>query len=306
MICTQISLSFSHFTWYHSQVKWIRKTTWTFLFMGLISTFSPSLVTFLTIIAFPTIFFHILVELSASWPSSGNPFPHFDWPFCLLPLFWRFPTFVGSRRRSSLFVVGAPTTFQASDPTTSIIVHQSTGWWLRHLDRDCNALSCAHSLHAKLIQIMYFSSRCRRLSHRLGLCFYCWSHPFCGSITSEFCLKQSIRANTPLELGSIYPSLYIVWLAILGTMQSIFYMFCIVVKNFPVAYPIVVSFQHVFWSPPLSRRSFSNKEPFSRWFCHCSFQHVSRWFLVSLVVHLCHKRIIWVKTNKVLKHYQFY
>ncbi|KAL5146695.1 Vacuolar protein sorting-associated protein 24 1 [Glycine soja] len=62
-----------------------------------------------------------------------------------------------------------------------------------------------------------------------------------------------------------------VWFAILGTVQSIFYVFCIVAKKFPVAYPTAVSFQRVFWAQPLSHCSFSNEELFGRLFCRCPF-----------------------------------
>ena len=195
----------------------------------------------------PATFFHIPVDLSTCCPSI-RWFPPFSRSSCCSPL--------------ELWQVTPP-------PASSSTDLHNGGYGI-----SIGLATLPHAptlLCARLSQTVHFSSACRHVAHHLGLRFYCQSRPSCASITSEFCLKRSFLADTPLELGSVYLSLSIVWFAILGTIQSFFYMFWVVMKNFPVTNPAAISFLRVFWPLPLSCHSFSSEELSGRLFYRCPF-----------------------------------
>ena len=81
-VFSSISLSFSHFTWYYSQIEGIRKT---------VPQGKPS----------PTGDLLSPTDLSDFRIYSGNLLPLFNRSFCLLPLFSVIPPLLGSLPRSS-------------------------------------------------------------------------------------------------------------------------------------------------------------------------------------------------------------
>ena len=179
-VFSSISLSFSHFTWYYSQIEGIRKT---------VPQGKPS----------PTGDLLSPTDLSDFRIYSGNLLPLFNRSFCLLPLFSVIPPPFGkppAKLWQPFWKVNPPPALSSTD------LHDD-GY-----DISIGLVMLPHVLtllRTRLNQTVHFSGGCRHVVHRLGLRVYCRSCPSCASITSEFCLKQSILADTPLELGSVYP-----------------------------------------------------------------------------------------------------